>query len=114
MKDGVDAIDHLTKPTTIRDLRHALGLQNFQRRFIKDASKILLPLTKYLQGQVKNSDKITFNSEAKQAFSDMKTTLNKATGLAHPREDAKCVEDCGLAQQINLSKIKLTTKFPRN
>ena len=89
LKDRVDAIDHLTEPTTIRELRQALGLINFQRRFIKDAAKILLPLTKYLQGQVKNSDKITFNLEAKQAFSDIKTALNKATGLAHPQEEAK-------------------------
>ena len=89
LKDRLDAIDHLTEPTTIRELRQALGLINFQRRFIKDAAQILLPLTKYLQEQVKNSDKITFNSKAKQAFSDIKTALNKATRLAHPIEDAK-------------------------
>ena len=89
LKDRADAIDHLTEPTTIRELRQSLGLINFQRRFIKDAAKILLPSTNYLQGQVKNSDKITFSSKSKQAFSDIKTALNKATGLAHPREDAK-------------------------
>ena len=89
LKHRIDAIDYLTEPLTIRELQQALGLINCQRRFIKDAAKILLPLTNYLQGQVKNSDKITFNLEAKQAFSDIKTTLNKATGLAHPRGDAK-------------------------
>ena len=66
-----------------------MGLINFQRRFIKDAAKILLLLTKHLQGQIKNSGKITLNSEAKQAFSDVKTALNKASGLGHTKEDAK-------------------------
>ena len=90
LKDRIVAItqDHLTKPTTVRELRQALGLANFQRRFIKDLAKILFPLTKYLQGQVKNSDEITFNSETKP-FSDIKTALNQAAGLTRPREDAK-------------------------
>ena len=84
----VDAIHKLPEPTTIRELRHALGLINFQRRFVKNAAKILFLLTKYLQGKVKNDDKITLTPEAKQAFLEIKTALAQAAGLAHPREDA--------------------------
>ena len=41
-KDRIYAIDHLTEPATIRELRQALGLINFQQRFIKDAAKYFL------------------------------------------------------------------------
>ena len=87
LQDRVDAIHKLPEPTTIRELRHALGLINFQRRFVKNAAKILFPLTKYLQGKVKN-DKITLTAEAKQAFLEIKTALPQAASQAYPREDA--------------------------
>ena len=88
LQDRVDALHKLLEPTTIRELRRALGLINFQRRFVKNAAKILFPLTKYLQGKVKNDDKITLTAEAKQAFLEIKTALAQAAGLPHPREDA--------------------------
>ena len=94
-KDGIailshriDAISRLPEPETIRGLRQALGLINFQRRFIKNAAKILVPLTKYLQGHVKNNDKIHLDEEAKNAFATIKTALVKAASLAHPRKDS--------------------------
>ena len=88
LQDRIAAIERLPEPTSIKELRHAMGLINFQRRFIKNAAKILLPLTKYLQGKVKNEDKIFLSEEAKKAFSDIKLALANATGLAHPREDS--------------------------
>ena len=62
LQDRVDAIHKLPEPTNICEQRHALGLINFQRRFVKNAAKILFPLTKYLQGKVKNDDKITLTA----------------------------------------------------
>ena len=95
LKDRIDAIDHLTEPITIHELRHALGLLNFQQRFIKDAAKTLLPLTKHLQELVKNSDNITYNLGVPQAFSDIKTALNRATGLFIPeRCKAQVIYGC--------------------
>ena len=91
-KDGIailshriDAISRLPEPETIRGLRQALGLINFQRRFIKNAAKILVPLTKYLQYHVKNNDKIHLDEEA---FATITTALVKAASLAHPRKDS--------------------------
>ena len=49
LQSRVEAIERLPLPTNIRELRQALGLINFQRRFIKDAAGILAPLTKHLQ-----------------------------------------------------------------
>jgi len=89
LQERVAAIKNLPEPKTVKELRHALGLINFQRRFIKNAAQILAPLTIYLQGKVKNNDKICLNDDATKAFEDIKMKLAHATGLAHPREDAK-------------------------
>ena len=89
LPERISAIKELPEPTTIKELRHALGLINFQRRFIKNAAQILVPLTNYLQGKVKNDDKICLTADAQKAFHDIKHALAQAAGLAHPRDDAK-------------------------
>ena len=48
LQDRIAAIERLPEPTSIKELQHAMGLINFQRRFIKNAVKILSPITKYL------------------------------------------------------------------
>ena len=53
--DRVAAIQNLPDSTTIRELRNALGLIHFQRRFIKNTAKTLVPLTDYLQEKIKNN-----------------------------------------------------------
>ena len=89
LPERISAIKELPEPTTIKELRHALGLINFQRRFIKNAAQILVPLTNYLQGKVKNDDKICLTADAQKAFHDIKHALVQAAGLAHSRDDAK-------------------------
>ena len=69
LQERIAAIERLPEPTSIEELRHAMGLINFQRRFIKNAAKILLPQTKYLQGKVKNEDKNhSFRGSQKRTF----------------------------------------------
>ena len=89
LPEQISAIKELPEPTTIKELRHALGLINFQRRFIKNAAQILVPLTNYLQGKVKNGDKICLTADAQKAFHDIKQALAQAANLTHPRDDAK-------------------------
>ena len=89
LQSRVETIERLPLLTSIRELRRALGLINFQRRFIKDAAGILAPLTKHLQGHVKNQVKINLDENAKQTFAKIKKKLAESTGLAHPRADAK-------------------------
>ena len=87
-KDKIMAIEKLPEPTTIKELRQALGLINYQRRFIPRAAGILAPLTAYLKGHVNNSMSITLNSDAKKAFSNIKRALANIAHLAHPCENA--------------------------
>ena len=43
LPERLSAINELLEPSTLKELRHALGLINFQRRFIKNAAKTLVP-----------------------------------------------------------------------
>ena len=47
-KAKIDLIVSLPYPTTVREIRTFLGHVGFYRRFIKDFSKIALPLTNLL------------------------------------------------------------------
>ena len=49
----------------------------------------MVPRTNYLQGKVKNDNKICLTTDARKAFLDIKQALARATGLAHPSDDAK-------------------------
>ncbi|RDY05482.1 Retrovirus-related Pol polyprotein from transposon 17.6, partial [Mucuna pruriens] len=51
-KSKIDIITSLPKPTSVRDIRSFLGHAGFYRRFIKNFSKIALPLSKLLQKDV--------------------------------------------------------------
>ena len=81
----VEAIKQLPEPTTIKELRQALGLINYQRKFIPHAAAILAT---YPKGKVTNATPISLNAEAKQAFSEIKTALANVAYLAHPCENA--------------------------
>ena len=86
--DKIKAIQQLPEPKTVKDLRQALGLINYQRKFIPNAARILAPLNVLFKGEVTNAKPISFTSEAKSAFCDIKQTLADTTYLAHPCVDA--------------------------
>ncbi|RDX81730.1 Retrovirus-related Pol polyprotein from transposon opus, partial [Mucuna pruriens] len=48
----IDIITSLPNPTSVREVRSFLGHAGFYRRFIKNFSKIALPLSKLLQKDV--------------------------------------------------------------
>ncbi|RDX88708.1 putative mitochondrial protein, partial [Mucuna pruriens] len=51
-KAKIDAITSLPKPASVRDVRSFLGHACFYRRFIRNFSKVALPLSKLLQKDV--------------------------------------------------------------
>lgn len=48
-KEKIEVIDKLPPPTTVRGIQSFLGHAEFYRRFIKDFSKISIPLCALLE-----------------------------------------------------------------
>ncbi|RDX68463.1 Retrovirus-related Pol polyprotein from transposon 17.6, partial [Mucuna pruriens] len=79
-KSKIDIITSLQNPTSVREVRFFLGHAGFYRRFIKNFSKLALPLSKPLQKDVKfKSDKPYI-----KAFQELKNQLTSAPILQAP------------------------------
>ena len=70
----VKAIIEFPQPHTLKELQSFLGLANYYQKFIKNYSKISLPLTDALQN-TSNSRPVLFTDAMIQAFNNLKTAL---------------------------------------
>jgi RNase H-like domain found in reverse transcriptase len=70
-------------PTSIKHIQSFLGFANFYRRFIKDYSRITVPLTTLL----KKDPPFVWNDDAQRAFDGLKTAFTTAPILAHFHPD---------------------------
>ena len=77
---NIDVISSLPYPTCVREVRSFLGHAGFYRRFIKDFSKIALPLSKLLQKEVE----FDFNQPCKDAFNTLKQALTTTPIIQPP------------------------------
>ncbi|RDX97062.1 Retrovirus-related Pol polyprotein, partial [Mucuna pruriens] len=73
-KAKIDVITSLPNPTSVREVRSFLGHAGFDRRFIKDFSKLALPLSTLLQKDVE----FTFDHPCIEAFQELKSRLTSA------------------------------------
>lgn len=89
LEDKVQAILDFPTPKNVKELRRFLGMYNFYRRFIPQASTIQAPLNVALTGpKRKGSQNIEMTPEMVNAFDLCKSSLSKAVMLAHPDTDA--------------------------
>ncbi|XP_073125943.1 uncharacterized protein [Henckelia pumila] len=79
-KSNIDLITHLSFPTNVKEVRAFLGHAGFYRRFIKDFSKIALPISKLLQKDVP----FEFGEKCKEAFDKLKNMLTTAPIIKPP------------------------------
>ena len=49
----IEAVSDWPRPTIVAEIRSFLGLDGYYRRFVKDFSKIAIPLTRLTQKNVK-------------------------------------------------------------
>ncbi|RDX65936.1 Retrovirus-related Pol polyprotein from transposon 17.6, partial [Mucuna pruriens] len=82
-KSKIDIITSLPNPTYVREVRSFLGHAGFYRRFIKNFSKLALPLSKLLQKDVEFS----FDQPCSKAFQELKDKLTSAPILLVPNWD---------------------------
>ena len=78
-KEKVQAIAEAPAPTNLTQLRAFLGLLNFYRRFLPQASTMLEPLNRLLQSKTPWK----WGKEQESAFSECKKTLLNSSALVH-------------------------------
>ncbi|RDX80359.1 Retrovirus-related Pol polyprotein from transposon opus, partial [Mucuna pruriens] len=79
-KSKIDIITFLPNHISMREVRSFLGHARFNRRFIKNFSKIALPLPKLLQKDVD----FKFDQPCVEAFQELKNRLTSAPILQAP------------------------------
>ena len=84
----VKAIVEFPQSHTLKELQSFLGLANYYRKFIKNYSKISLPLTDALQ-HASNSRSVIFTNAMIQAFNALKTVLTNDSCLKLPDLDGE-------------------------
>ncbi|RDX84547.1 Retrovirus-related Pol polyprotein, partial [Mucuna pruriens] len=82
-KSKIDIITSLPNPTSIREVRSFLGHAGFYRRFIKNFSKLALPLSRLLQKDVE----FNFDQPCIEAFQELKNRFTSAPILQAPNWD---------------------------
>nr|GEY90993.1 reverse transcriptase domain-containing protein [Tanacetum cinerariifolium] len=82
-KAKVDVISKLPRPITVKGIRSFLGHAGFYRRFIKDFSKIVRPVTRLLE----KDTPFIFSPECVDAFQTLKRKLTEAHILIAPDRD---------------------------
>lgn len=89
LPEKVQAIENFPKPQTTKQMRQFLGILNFYR-FIPGAAKDQAKLNETLTGpKSKGKIPIIWTPELDEAFKKMRSTLSRATMLAHPDPKAE-------------------------
>ena len=79
----IEVIIDLSRPTTVTEVRRFLGLAGYYRRFMKDFSKIAVPLTRLTQKNVK----FIWTDRCEEHFQLLKDLLTSAPVLPLPSGD---------------------------
>jgi len=82
-KAKIDVIQNLPYPSSVKSIRSFLGHAGFCRRFIKDFSKITVPMCRLLQQDIT----FHFDESCKEAFDKLKNALTSTPILQPPNWD---------------------------
>ena len=74
-------------PSFVKDVQAFLGLANFYRRFIKEFSRVAIPLTEL----TKKSTLWQWSTECEKAFVSLKGAFSKSPILRHFDPDRQCI-----------------------
>ena len=83
--EKTSAINNFARPATQQKLREFLGMINFYRRFLKQGTDSLKPLSSLITSPKKGkSTEVIWTEEAENAFKKATKLLSKATYLNYP------------------------------
>jgi len=93
------AIKEMELPQTMTELRAAMGLLAYYRKFIQNFSKVAEPLRKMLQDPPRWKKKIKYSQLETEAFAKLKELLIVTTTLDHPSWDHPftCATDASIS-----------------
>ena len=78
--DKIDAVRDWPPPRNVKDVQSFLGLAGFYRRFVKDFSKLALPITELTKGE----NEFAWTARHDEAFAALKRALCSAPVLLIP------------------------------
>ena len=82
-QENIDKIQNCQSPQNVKQVRSALGMMGYYRKFIKDYAKIAQPLNNLL----KKDTKFVWSDECEKAFKELNSRLTKAPILRYPQFD---------------------------
>ena len=83
----VEAVQNLSSPKSVKDVRSFLGLAGYYRRFVRGFATVAAPLTDL----TKQDRRFDWTTECEQAFQTLKTLISSAPVLQYPRFDREFI-----------------------